>query len=202
VVSSRQSHYQLSFHSDSVLSPANRLAIAFAGRAVRRGCKRFKIIVGSFCVERVHTFNKKINLENREMNAIRTVIGQMAIVVCVLSFATSITAGSLADHKIKAACHVLEDEMRDCGCVVSFLQQHIGADRGLLLLRTWAAGSGRLGDHLKAFAALYREHPEASVLDASMSFLKVRTEFLMQCRPSTNFFEEPELIESPAEPAS
>jgi hypothetical protein len=159
-------------------------------------------MIEMFSAEQVDTFGKKIDLENREMKWTRAAIGPIAMIVCIFSIITNVTAGTSADRKIKAACLVMADEMRDCGCVVSFLQQHIGADRGLILLQTWAAGSGRGSDHLKAFAALYRHHSDASVLDASMSFLKVRTEFLMRCRPSTDFFEERNIIELPSEPGS
>jgi hypothetical protein len=117
-------------------------------------------------------------------------IATALVVATVPLLATSASAS----QDMQDACKLIETEVRDCACAVQFLKQHLGERKGALLLKLWAAGEGRLGDHARAIRAIYREHGERSVLDANSSFLDVRVDFLVQCQPS-EFLEEPTLFE-------
>jgi hypothetical protein len=99
-----------------------------------------------------------------------------------------------SDRGVKAACRLIEAEMRHCSCVTDFLGQHLGPDQGLLLLKLWAAGAGRLGDRPRAFTAIYGKYGEARALQTAINFLMVRTEFLSRCTPSEAFFEEATVV--------
>ena len=50
---------------------------------------------------------------------------------------------------------MLEGATWDAG--VQFLTQRLGERKGTLLLKLWAAGEGRPGDHARAIWAIYRD---------------------------------------------
>ena len=112
----------------------------------------------------------------------------------------SVAATTAAERgNLDRACQLLKEEVRDCACAVQFLQHHLGPQLGLLLLKVWIAGESRAGDGSRAFATIYRENDETSVLDASFAFLKVRAQFQAECRPAGSMFaEEPVLVMSDA----
>jgi len=95
----------------------------------------------------------------------------------------SVTAGSL-----ERACQPIKTEIGDCGCAAHFLQERLGSAQGLLLLKVWAAGERR--DTSQAFAAIYREHNEYSVLQTTSAFLEVSADFRAQCKPPGAMFSE------------
>jgi hypothetical protein len=102
---------------------------------------------------------------------------------------------------MQSTCKLIEAEIRHCACAVRFLKRHLGERKGTLLLRLWAAGEGRLGDHASAIRAIYHEQGERSIQDAASAFLDVRVDFLVRCKPS-EFLEEPTLFEMRASPGS
>ena len=134
----------------------------------------------------------------------RNFVRALSALVFVIAWTISFTARAETDRSargdVNTVCRVIADEMHNCACVVSFLREHLGAAQALLLLQAWAAYSGRLGDQSEAFAALYRDHSADGVLDASISFLKVRTEFLTRCQSSQEFFGEGEILGTRPEP--
>jgi hypothetical protein len=94
---------------------------------------------------------------------------------------------------VERVCKLAQADIQNCGCAIHFLQNHLGPKQALLLLKVWAAGEGHLGDPSRAFATIYREHGEASVLETSVEFLKIRMEFQGECNPSA-FLEEQQLM--------
>jgi len=133
-------------------------------------------------------------------NPVRALSAPMIAAAWAILFTTGAGADASADRDLDNACRVIERDMHNCACVVSFLRERLGAEQGLLLLQSWGAYSGRLGDQSRAFATLYREHGADSLLETSINFLKLRTEFLTRCQPSAEFFEEREVIGVRAEP--
>jgi hypothetical protein len=96
---------------------------------------------------------------------------------------------------LEQACEAIKMEVGDCGCAVRFLQDRLGPWQGLLLFKVWAAGEGRLGDASQAFAAIYREYNDISVLEATSAFFSVSSEFQIQCKPPGSMFsDEPEVM--------
>jgi hypothetical protein len=101
-----------------------------------------------------------------------------------------ISSNALSAEKIETACQVIKTEIGDCDCAVRFLQETLGPEQGMVLLRVWAAGAGYLGDSTKAFEEIYRFHPPEAVLKTSSQFLRVETEFETECRPPGFIFFE------------
>jgi hypothetical protein len=112
-----------------------------------------------------------------------------------------VSVSASASQDMQSNCELIQTEIRNCACAVQFLKPHLGERKGALLLKLWAAGEGRRGDHANAIRAIYREHGATSILEATSSFLDVRLDFLVQCQPS-EFLEEPTLFEMEAPPGS
>ena len=89
----------------------------------------------------------------------------LAFALWIMSVAATTTAER---GNLDRACQLLKEEVRDCACTVQFLQHHLGPQLGLLLLKVWIAGESRAGDGSRAFATIYRENDETSVLDAEL----------------------------------
>jgi hypothetical protein len=121
-------------------------------------------------------------------------VGLTALIVSLASMGLPGAAGARQSHEdIERVCKLAQTDVQDCGCAIHFLQNHLGPKHALLLLKVWAAGEGHLGDPSRAFATIYRDNGEASVLETSIEFLKVRSEFLGECKPSA-FLEEQQLV--------
>ena len=121
-------------------------------------------------------------------------LGLLLLVTLFVDAKITTTMAS-SSHRIESgnlekACQAIEVEIGDCGCAVRFLQDRLGPWQGLLLLKVWSAGEGRLGDTSRAFAAIYRDYNEFSVLQATSEFYKVSTEFQTQCKPPGSMFSD------------
>jgi hypothetical protein len=121
-------------------------------------------------------------------------LGVLLLVAIIADAKISETLASTS-HRVESshleqACQAIKPEIGDCGCAVRFLQDHLGPWQGLLLLKVWAAGEGRLGDTSHAFAAIYREYNDFSVLQATSAFLNVSSEFKVQCNPPGSMFSD------------
>lgn len=114
----------------------------------------------------------------------------MRRVLAAVVFVFAAVASAFASTEMEAACDKIKTEIRDCRCAVHFLERHLGAEQGTLLLRIWAASGGYLGDPSRAFAEIYHQHTQASALKASSDFLNVRTEFEARCRADGFLFFE------------
>jgi hypothetical protein len=102
--------------------------------------------------------------------------------------------------RLEQACQTIRPEIGDCGCAVRFLQDNLGPWQGLLLLKVWAAGEGRLGDTSHAFAAIYQEYNEFSVLQVTSAFFNVSSEFQVQCKPPGSMFSDERQVMVMSEP--
>jgi hypothetical protein len=118
-----------------------------------------------------------------------------AIAVALAALALPfVSTNAPTSQDMQSTCKLIQTEIRNCACAVQFLKRHLGEGKGELLLKLWAAGEGRRGDHANAIRAIYREHGATSILEATSSFLDARVDFLVQCQPS-EFLEEPTLFE-------
>jgi hypothetical protein len=121
-------------------------------------------------------------------------VGLTALIVSLGSMGLPGAAGARQPHEdIEGVCKLAQTDVQNCGCAIRFLQAHLGPKHALLLLKVWAAGEGHLGDPSRAFATIYREHGEDSVLQTSAEFLKIRSEFQDECKPSA-FLDEQQLM--------
>jgi hypothetical protein len=116
----------------------------------------------------------------------------LLVVIADVKFSQTVASPShrIESGHLEKACQAIEVEIGDCGCAVRFLQDRLGLWQGLLLLKVWSAGEGRLGDTSRAFAAIYRDYNEFSVLQATSEFFKVSTEFHAQCKPPGSMFSD------------
>jgi hypothetical protein len=93
---------------------------------------------------------------------------------------------------LEQTCEPIKAEIHDCKCTAQFLERHLGSRLGLVLLKVWAAGEGK--NPRETFATIYRENDASTVLSASAAFLKVRSEFQVECKPSYSMFSEDQPI--------
>jgi hypothetical protein len=127
-------------------------------------------------------------------------LGLLLLVAILVNAKTSETMASPSRHvetgHLEQACETIKVEIGDCECAVRFLQDRLGPWQGLLLLKVWAAGEGLLGDTSHAFAAIYHDYDDLSVLQATSAFLSVSSEFQLECKPSgTMFIDEKQVVE-------
>ena len=115
---------------------------------------------------------------------------RLFVIAAIATFACSFNAAS-ADDTLDATCNELKHEMGNCSCATEFLTQNVGAKNALILMQGWTIAAGRKGDITEAMGPFYREHSEQEVLQASASFLKVRTQFHTHCElPSSNMWDQ------------
>jgi hypothetical protein len=127
---------------------------------------------------------------------------RMRNVVLGLLLAGAVVAGARATTSttapsslpLESACQAIATEIGNCGCAARFLSKHLGPSQGMVMLKVWAAGEGRLGDTSRAFAAIYREHNANVVAQATRDFFQVRSDFQLECRPPGAMFQDEEQI--------
>jgi hypothetical protein len=113
----------------------------------------------------------------------------LAFVAIAGAGATASTAAPSSRH-LESACQPIASEIGNCGCAARFLSEHLGPSQGMVMLKVWAAGEGRLGDTSRAFASIYREHNAYVVAQATSDFFQVRSEFQIECKPPGAMFED------------
>lgn len=112
-----------------------------------------------------------------------------------ISETMALSSRNVESGHLEQACQAIKTEIGDCDCAVRFLQDRLGPWQGLLLLKVWAAGEGRLGDTSRAFAAIYHDYNEFSVLQATSAFFNVSAEFQVECKPpGTMFSDERQIV--------
>jgi len=100
----------------------------------------------------------------------------------IATFACSLDVAR-ADDALEATCNEIKYEIGNCSCAIEFLTKNVGPKNALILMQGWAIAAGRKGDITGAIGPFYREHDEQEVLQASVSFLKVRIQFYTHCAP-------------------
>jgi hypothetical protein len=84
----------------------------------------------------------------------------------------------------RAMCAALSTELGDCGCVVPFLEDHLGREETAILLELWLSGWDQDARHQTQHAAsLYARHGHKVLESVTSRFLRVRTSFQMRCEP-------------------
>ena len=102
----------------------------------------------------------------------------MVAVVTVL-WASGVAART---EDVRELCKMIEEDVRDCGCAIEIMGQHLTPQQTKIMFSLWAAGRGYLGKG--AFESMHKEYGSTTLSEAVWSFGTVKDNFFSRCNPA------------------